>query len=153
MSDQTCRFMRRPVTAGAVTTLSALSLLAIAPAQAQQQPPNCTDDDSLKGIRRQYNGLDEINNATVKIREVKDVKETYYGAAPKSFNQYANSNDRILNVRWCQATLVLNNGQDDTVYWFLADEQQGDRHSTVQDHCSTRHNLLDSTCAKWREHR
>jgi hypothetical protein len=153
MLDQTSRLMQRIAIVGAIIALSALGLLPIAAAQAQQQPPNCTDDESLKGIKKQYNGLEEINNATVRIKEIKNVKETYYGAAPQSFNQYANSNDRVLNVRWCQAAMLLNDGQGDTVYWFLADEQKGDRHSTVQDHCSTKHNLLDSTCAKWREHR
>jgi hypothetical protein len=153
MLDQTSRLMQRIAIVGAIIALSALGLLPIAAAQAQQQPPNCTDDESLKGIKKQYNGLEEINNATVRIKEIKNVKETYYGAAPQSFNQYANSNDRVLNVRWCQAAILLSDGQGDTVYWFLADEQKGDRHSTVQDHCSTKHNLLDSTCAKWREHR
>jgi hypothetical protein len=129
----------------------ALSLLFGVPARAQ--PPNCADDASVKGIRSQYNGLEAINQRTTKIKEIKDVTETYYGTAPPSFNQYANSNDRVLNVRWCQATLVLNEGSADTVYWFLADEQQGNRHSVVQDHCSSKHNLLDTTCAKWREHR
>jgi hypothetical protein len=136
----------------AFTTVCAFSLLSIGPVQAEQ-PPNCTDDNSIKGIKSQYNGLEEINQATTRIKEIKDVQETYYGAAPRSFNQYANSNDRVLGVRWCRATLVLTDGQADTVYWFLADEQQGGRHSTVQDHCSTKHNLLDATCAKWREHR
>ena len=107
----------------------------------------------MKGIRSQYNGLETINQRSTKIKEIRDVKETYYGDAPPSFNQYANSNDRVLSVRWCQATLVLNDGQEDTVYWFLADEQQRGRHSVVQDHCSTKHNLLDETCSKWREHR
>ena len=150
MPDQPCCLMRRLATV--FTTLSALSLLSIAPAHAQQQPPNCTDEDSVKGIRKQYNGLEEMTNGTSRIKEIKDVKETYYGAAPKSFNQYANSNDRVLNVRWCQADLVLNDGHGDTVYWFLADELKGNRHSTVQDHCSTKHNLLDATCAKYRQH-
>ena len=150
MPDQPRYLMRRLATV--LTTLSALSLLSIAPAHAQQQPPNCTDEDSVKGIRKQYNGLEEMNNGTSRIKEIKDVKETYYGEAPKYFNQYANSNDRILNVRWCQASLVLNDGQGDTVYWFLADELKGNRHSTVQDHCSTKHNLLDATCAKYRQH-
>ena len=152
MPNQPCSSLRRVATVGAFTALSAFSLLSAAPARAQH-PPNCTDAESVKGIRKQYNGLEEIKQAATRIKEIKDVKETYYGPAPKSFNQYANSNDRILSVRWCQATLVLNDGQGDTVYWFLADEQQGNRHETVQDHCSTKHNLLDSTCAKWREHR
>jgi hypothetical protein len=151
--DQSCCLMRRLATAGALYSLCALSLLSVVPAHAQQHPPNCSDQDSVKGVRAQYNGLEAIRQATTRIKEIKDVAETYFGAAPGSFNQYANSNDHVLTVRWCQATLVLNDGQDDTVYWFLADEQKGDRHSTVQDHCSTRHNLLDETCAKWREHR
>lgn len=153
MADQPRFLMRRLVTAGASAMACALSLVSPPPAQAQQMPPNCADKASVKGVRQQYNGLEEINQTTTKIKEVRDVKETYYGAAPDSFNQYANSNDRVLSVRWCQATLMLDDGQVDTVYWFLADEQQGDRHSTVQDHCSTKHNLLDETCAKWREHR
>ena len=52
--------------------------------------------DSVKGIRSQYNGLEAINQETTRIKEIKDVKETHYGAAPKSFNQYANSNDHVL---------------------------------------------------------
>jgi hypothetical protein len=154
MRDQPCSYMHRLATVSAFTTaLCALGLLSVVPARAQQLPPNCTDEDSVKGIRSQYNGLEAINQATTRIKEIRDVKETYYGAAPKSFNQYANSNDHVLNVRWCQATLILNDGQGDTVYWFLADEQKGNRHETVQDHCSNKHNLLDTTCAKWREHR
>jgi hypothetical protein len=143
--------MRPLSSVSALTTVLALNLLSVIPARAQ--PPGCTDEASVKGIRSQYNGLESINQEPTKIKEIKEVKETYYGDAPKSFNQYANSNDHVVSVRWCQATLVLNDGQGDTVYWFLADEQKGDRHSTVQDHCSTRHNLLDETCAKWREHR
>jgi hypothetical protein len=153
MSDPQSSSMRRHATVSAVTALCAFNLLFVAPALAQQLPPNCTDEDSVKGIKKQYNGLEEIKQATTRIKEIKDVRETYYGAAPQSFNQYANSNDRVLSVRWCQATIVLNDGQGDTVYWFLADEKQGNSHSIVQDHCSTRHNLLDETCGKWREHR
>jgi len=149
MSDQPCSLMLRIATGSVL----ALSLLSVVPAQAQQFPPNCTDEASVHGIRSQYNGSEELKQTTTKIKEIKDVKETYYGPAPKSFNQYANSTDRVLNVRWCQATLLLNDGQSDTVYWFLADEQQRDRHSTVLDHCSTKHNLMDTTCAQWREHR
>jgi hypothetical protein len=145
--------MRCLVIVIALAALGAFSPLSAASAGAQQLPPSCTDEDSVRGIRKQYNGLQEVNQATTRIKEIKDVKETYYGPAPKSFNQYANSNDRVLNVRWCQANLVLSDGQGDTVYWFLADEQQGNRHETIQDHCSTKHNLLDATCAKWREHR
>lgn len=151
MSKQSPCVTRRRAPASALTTACALILVSINAARAE--PPRCTDEDSVKGIRRQYNGLESINQTTIKIREVKDVQETYYGDAPKSFNQYANSNDRVLSVRWCRATLLLNDGQTDTVYWFLADELQGGRHSTVQDHCSNKHNLLDGTCAKWREHR
>jgi hypothetical protein len=152
MPDRQFRLLQRIVGAGAFAALSSFGLLPIGPAHAQQQPPNCTDAESLKPLKKQYNGA-ELSNATGKIKEIRDVKETYYGAAPASFNQYANSNDHVPNVRWCQATLVLNDGQSDTVYWFLADEQKGDKHSTVEDHCSSRHNLVDSTCAKWREHR
>jgi hypothetical protein len=152
MPDQPSRLLHFIATASVVAALSAVGFLSIGSAQAQQQPPNCTDAESLKGIKKQYNGLEEINNAPSRIKEINDVKETYYGTAPKSFNQYANSDDHVLNVRWCQATLVLNDGQGDTVYWYLADEQKGDQHSTLQDHCSSKHNLLDSTCAKWREH-
>jgi hypothetical protein len=152
MPDQPSRLLQRIATASVVAAVSAVSLLSIGSAHAQQQPPSCTDAESLKGIKKQYNGLEEINNTPGRIKEINDVKETYYGTAPKSFNQYANSDDHVLNVRWCQATLVLNDGQGETVYWYLADEQKGDRHSTLQDHCSSKHNLLDSTCAKWREH-
>lgn len=118
-----------------------------------QHPPECTDARWLKSVRTQYNGLEEINQKTVRIKDIRDVKETYYGDAPKSFNQYANSNDHVLDVRWCQATLMLNDAQSDTIYWFLADELKGTSHSTVFDHCSGRHNLTDETCAKYREHR
>jgi hypothetical protein len=147
MPDQSCSLVRRIAIIGALTAVGMLNLVCVAPARAE--PPSCTAEDSVKGIKTQYNGLETINQKPT----IRDVKETYYGAAPKSFNQYANANDHVLSVRWCQATLVLNDGQDDVVYWFLADEQKGDRHSIIQDHCSTKHNLLDETCAQWREHR
>ena len=149
-----------PVTAR-VSHLAAVTALvmpfwAMLPAGASaqdQHPPRCSDASWLRRVRAQYNGAEEIRQNTVRIKDIAGVKETWFGDAPKSFNQYANSHDRILNVRWCQATLMLNDGQSDTIYWFLADELDSGQHSTVVDHCSGRHNLTDETCAKYREHR
>lgn len=153
MPDKSSRVLRGASIA-AVCVSSWVTLFPAAPARAQeQQPPGCTEPSSVKRIKAQYDGAEEMLQGTRRIKEIKDVQETYYGAAPKSFNQYANSNDHIVNVRWCQATLVLNDGQADTLYWYLADEQKGERHSTLYDHCSTKHNTLDTNCAKYREHR
>jgi hypothetical protein len=134
--------------------VSALGSLPPAPARAQDQhPPACSDERWIKSVKRQYDDAEEIiKHSGLKIKEIKEVKETYYGAAPKSFNQYANSNDHVLNVRWCQATLVLSDGQGDTLYWYLADELQGEKHSTPYDHCSPKHSF-DATCAEYREHK
>jgi hypothetical protein len=153
MSDNSSRLLRVAAVA-ALSALSWASLLPGAPARAQeQQPPGCGEAPWVKRVKAQYDGAEEMLQGTRRIKEIKDVKETYYGAAPKSFNQYANSNDHIVNVRWCQATLVLNDGQGDSLYWYLADEQKGEKHSTLLDHCSTKHNTLDTDCSKYREHR
>jgi hypothetical protein len=153
MPDKSSRLLRVAAVV-ALSTLSWASLLPVAPARAQeQQPPGCGEERWVKRVKAQYDGAEEMLQGTRRIKEIKDVKETYYGAAPKSFNQYANSNDRIVNVRWCQATLVLSDGQGDTLYWYLADEQKGEKHSTLSDHCSTKHNTLDTNCSKYREHR
>jgi hypothetical protein len=153
MSDTSSRLLRVAAVA-ALTALCWASLLPVAPARAQEQPPpGCAEEHWVKRVKAQYDGAEEMRPGTLRIKEIKDVKETYFGAAPKSFNQYANSNDRIVSVRWCQATLVLNDGQGDTLFWFLADELKGEKHSTVSDHCSTKHNTLDTNCSKYREHR
>jgi hypothetical protein len=139
----------------AVAALNALSWAILFPATAvraqEQQPPACSDEAWIKSVKRQYNTVEEIQQRSLKIKDLKDVRETHYGPAPKSFNQYANSNDHVLNVRWCQATLTLSDGQADTLYWFLADELEGTKHSTVLDHCSPKHSF-DPSCAKYREH-
>ena len=146
--------LRRVAAVAALSTLSFVSLLPVAPARAQeQQPPGCSEERWVKRIKAQYDGAEEMLQGTRRIKEIKDVKETFYGAAPRSFNQYANSNDHIVNVRWCQAALVLNDGQGDTLYWYLADEQKGEKHSTLFDHCSMKHNTLDTDCSKYKEHR
>lgn len=141
--------------------LSSVAMLAVSfwvilppAAHAQeQQPPSCTDAHSLKNIRKQYNAVEEIQDKKIRIKDMIDAKEIYYGDAPKSFNQYANSNDHIMKVRWCQASLILSDGQSDNIYWFLADELKGTMHSTVYDHCSGKHNMMDETCATYRDHR
>jgi hypothetical protein len=144
----------RTATVAVLGIFSCVILSPVMPARAQeQQPPGCAEERWVKTIKKQYDGAEEMLQGTRRIKEIKDVKETHFGAAPKSFNQYANSNDRILNVRWCQAALVLNDGQGDTLYWYLADEQKGEKHSTLYDHCSTKHNIVDESCAKYREHK
>lgn len=140
----------------AAVALLTMPIWGIVPTVAhaqEQQPPSCTEARSLKNIRTQYNAIEELQGNKIKINEMKDVKEIYFGDAPKSFNQYANSNDRVMKVRWCQASLMLNDGQSDNIYWFLADELKGNRHSTVYDHCSGKHNMMDQTCATYRDHR
>jgi hypothetical protein len=153
MPDKSRRLLRAAAFAG-LFVLCCIILLTAAPARAQeQQPPGCAEERWVKTIKKQYDGAEEMLQRARRIKEIKDVKETYFGTAPKSFNQYANSNDHILNVRWCQATLVLNDGQDDTLYWYLADEQKGEKHSTLYDHCSNKHNIIDTNCVKYREHK
>jgi hypothetical protein len=139
----------------ALTALSAFSGATLFPvARAQEAlPPACSEPGAMKRIKTQYNVAEEMMQRTARIKEITEIKETYYGAAPKSFNQYANSNDHILNVRWCQATLLLSDGQTDTLFWYLADEQKGEKHSMPYDHCSLKHNIIDTNCDKYREHR
>jgi hypothetical protein len=137
----------------ALCACSGATLLPAVPARAQAAlPPACDEPGTMKRLKRQFNDAEEMMQRTGRIKEITEVKETHYGAAPKSFNQYANSNDHILNVRWCQATLLLTDGQTDTLFWYLADEQKGDKHSLLYDHCSKR-STLDPNCDKYREHR
>ena len=152
MPDKSSRSLRVAVLA-ALCAFAGATLLPAAPARAQEAlPPACGEPDAMKRIKRQYNDAAEMMQRTGRIKEIAEVKETHYGAAPKSFNQYANSNDHILNVRWCQATLQLTDGQTEPLYWYLADEQKGDKHSLLYDQCS-KHSTLDPNCDKYREHR
>jgi hypothetical protein len=135
------------------TTLVVLTQTMTAPARAEDQAPLCTDAGWVKKIKTQYEGNDELKGINLKLREIKDIKEMHFGPAPKSFNQYSSANHYITNVRWCSGIAVLSNGETDTLYWHMADEKNGERHIIHYDHCSPRHNLLDTECASHREFR
>jgi hypothetical protein len=126
--------------------------LVAAPARADDQaPPLCTDAGWVKKIKTQYEAVEEIVGENLKLKEIREVKELQFGPAPKSFNQYSSTNHFIANVRWCSGIAVIASGQTDPVYWHLADEKNGERHSIQYDQCSAKHDLYKDQCVSYRE--
>jgi hypothetical protein len=131
--------------------LLAGSLLAgAALAAAPEEPPQCNDKESLRDVKRQYQGLEE-QKQNLKIKAMTDVKELHFGAPPAGVNQYANKTNYATKSRWCQGTAALSNGKTDVVYWRMDYMVEARGHSINFDHCAATHDLLDKNCRKIRE--
>ena len=115
-----------------------------------EEPPLCTDSASLKSLKRQYEGLEE-QKEHLKVKEVADVKQLHFGPSPASVNQYANKTTYGTKSRYCQGTAMLVGGKTDTVYWRMDYIVEARGHSINFDHCSPKHNLLDTTCQTYRD--
>jgi hypothetical protein len=128
--------------------LVAMSLFATA-ALGAQEPPKCADADSIRDVKRQYKGLEELKQG-VKIKTMADVKELHFGPAPKSVNQYANKLHYGTTSRWCQGTATLSNGTSDTVYWRMDYLVDGKGFTINLAHCAKGHDMLDENCKEMR---
>ena len=127
---------------------SALGLAAHAVAAANE-PPECSDKTSLRDVKRQYQGLEELKQ-NLKIKEFSDVKQIRLGPPPASVNQYANKTTYGTSSRWCQATAALSNGKTDTIYWRMDYLHEAKGFSINLEHCAANHDLLDSNCQRLR---
>jgi hypothetical protein len=114
-----------------------------------QDPPACSDTASVKGIKRQYEGLEQ-QKENLKVKEIADVRQLHFGPSPASVNQYANKTNYATKSRHCQATALLVGGKMEPVYWRMDYLVAGSGHSINFDHCSPKHDLLDSGCQKMR---
>jgi hypothetical protein len=148
--DRAAISIRRHERRAIVALLLLGSAVFALPARADEPPPGCSDERWVKRIKTQYQDAETLRENR-RIKELRDLRETHLGPAPKSFNQYASAKNYIANVRWCQATLALDNGETDTLFWYLADQVEGDRHSTLFDHCSTKHDTFKDKCVSYRE--
>jgi hypothetical protein len=115
-----------------------------------QEPPLCTDNAWLKKIKKQYEGLEE-QKEHLKVREIAEVKQLHIGPSPASVNQYANKTNYGTKSRYCQGTAMLEGGKTDPVYWRMDYLVAGSGHSINFDHCSLKHDFLDTKCQKHRE--
>jgi hypothetical protein len=115
-----------------------------------QDPPLCSNTVSLKGVRKQYEGLEQLKE-NLKVKEIAEVKQLHFGPSPASVNQYANKTNYGTKSRYCQGTAMLANGKAETVYWRMDYLVAASGHSINFDHCSPKHNLLDSDCHTYRE--
>ncbi len=127
---------------------NALGLAAHAVA-AGNEPPECSDKTSLSDTKLQYQAL-EAQKQNLKIKAFSDVKQIRLGPPPSNVNQYANKTTYATSSRWCQATAALSNGTSDTIYWRMDYVVAGKGSSLNVEHCSTNHDLLDSSCQRLR---
>jgi len=85
------------------------------------------------------------------VKEIADVKQLHFGPSPASVNQYANKTNYGTKSRYCEGTAMLVGGKADPVYWRMDYMVEGSGHSINFDHCSLKHDFLDTACQKHRE--
>jgi hypothetical protein len=129
---------------------SGLSGVAPQALPADDEPALCTDQRSNRRIKEQYEFADGVRGANHKIREQTDIKEIGLGSAPISSLAPRPKGLKITS-RYCQAALVLDNGEKDTLYWRLDVIIEGTDRSTNYDHCSTRHDTFQDQCISYRQ--
>ena len=115
-----------------------------------EEPPLCTDTDWLKKIKKQYEGLEE-QKEHLKVKEIADVRQLHFGPPPASVNQYANKTTYATKSRYCQGKAMLAGGKTDPIYWRMDYVVERGGHSINFDHCSLKHDFLDTACRKHRE--
>jgi hypothetical protein len=119
-------------------------------AAGAQEPPLCTDTQSLKGLKKGYDFL-ETQGEGLKLKEITSVKELYLRPSPPSVNQYANSTHYGVKSRYCEGVAQLSNGKTDPMYWRMDYLVDGARNSINYNSCSLRHDLVDPKCRSIRE--
>ncbi|MDB5883137.1 MAG: exported protein of unknown function [Ramlibacter sp.] len=129
---------------------SGLGMAQAGAAVGAQEPPLCTDKESLKGLKKGYDFL-ESQGGGLKLKEITAVKELYLRPSPASVNQYANSKHYGVKSRYCEAVAQLSNGSSDPMYWRMDYLVDGAGHSINYDSCSLRHDLTDPKCRSIRD--
>jgi hypothetical protein len=129
---------------------SSLAMAQPSAAAGPQEPPLCTDQKELKGLKKGYEFL-ESQGEGLKLREITGVKELYLRAPPPSVNQYATSTQYAVKSRYCEGVAQLSNGKSEPMYWRMDYLVHGSGHSINYDSCTPRHDLLDPKCKQMRE--
>jgi hypothetical protein len=141
----------KPMSCSALRAL--VACLAVAAAAragaATTEPPECSDPESLRDVKRQYQGLEEQKQA-LKIKGFTDVKQIRLGPPPASVNQYATKTTYGTSSRWCQASAALSNGKSDTIYWRMDYLVEAKGSSINLEHCASGHDMLDTGCQRLR---
>jgi hypothetical protein len=117
---------------------------------ADDEPVACADKSVNRKIKDQYEFADSVRDSNRKVREVTDVKDLGLGSAPISSLAPRPQNLKITS-RYCQAAVVLDNGEKDTLYWRIDVIVQGSDRGTNYEHCSTRHDTFGDKCISYRE--
>lgn len=140
--------LHRPIALFVLGTCLSSPLACLA-APATQEPPACADPDSVKGVRKQYNGLAELSGAA-KAKQVVDAKQIHFGPAAPGVNQYATKTTYGTTSRYCEGNAVLDGGKTVPVLWRMDYLVEGKGFSINFDHCAAGHDLLDTGCKKMR---
>ena len=145
--------LHRPGYCMLVTTAALCSGLAMAQpgaAAGPQEPPLCTDQKELKGLKKGYESVEEQGDG-LKVKEITGVKELYLRPPPASAKQYATSTQYPVKSRYCEGNAQLSNGKSDPMYWRMDYVVHGAGHWINYDSCSLRHDLVDPKCQTIRE--
>lgn len=127
-----------------------LSMAQPAAAGGPQEPPLCTDQKEIKGLKKGYQSLEEQGEG-LKVKEITAVKELYLQPPPSSVNQYATKTQYAVKSRYCEGAAQLSNGKTDPMYWRMDYLVHGAGHWINYETCSLRHDLLDPKCRKMRD--
>jgi hypothetical protein len=148
--QQQLRWLCRGLMLALGAIYSGLAVAQAGSASGSQEPPLCTDKQSLKGLKKGYDFL-ESQGEGLKLKEITSVKELYLRPSPPSVNQYANSKHYGVKSRYCEAVAELSNGKTDPMYWRMDYLVDGPGHSINYNSCSLRHDLVDPKCRSIRE--
>jgi hypothetical protein len=144
----------RGLMGGLVLTVGALyatlGTAQTSPPAGSQEPPLCTDKQSLKGLKKGYDFL-ESQGESLKLKEITAVKELYLRPSPPSVNQYANKTHYGVKSRYCEGVAQLSNGKTDPMYWRMDYLVDGPGSSINYNMCSLRHDLTDEKCRSIRD--
>ena len=123
----------------------------IATAEAADTPamPLCGDTAVLDRVGLVYRAL-ESNTARVKITRFGEIRETALGPPQRSASQYANDRVYIAKTRYCEASVMLDSGGSDTVYWTIHHFKSNGADEFRPDACSAKHDSWGDACAQWR---
>jgi len=144
------RWLRHCVMLSLGACHASFGLAQAAGTAGNQEPPLCTDKQSLKGLKKGYDSL-ESQGGNLKLKEITAVKELYLRPSPPSVNQYANSKHYGVKSRYCEGVAQLSNGSTDPMYWRMDYLVDGAGHSINYNSCSLRHDLVDPKCRSIRD--
>jgi hypothetical protein len=98
------------------TVTMVLGLLCVAvvvpPVSLAAEPPACTDKQIQSRVKQAYNGSLMVEGGKRSFKSA-TLKEAGIGAPPAGVNQYTPSKDHYNKSRYCEAAILLDNGDKD----------------------------------------